>query len=236
VHTLGIILGYVMSPAFFAGAIVTLEISICGLAGGLAIGLLLALLQQGGIPGERPFRLFYLWFFRGTPVLFQVIFIFNVLPSFGIVLSGFSCAVLGLALNEGANMSEILRSGLQSTARGQRLAARALGMDEFSILRLVIFPQAIRVVLPPIGNEFINMLRLSALVSVIAVQELTLVANQTAASSFRYLEALSAAGIYYLAITSAFMLLQHLSERWADPKSRRDGVRALVLRETGRPT
>ncbi len=81
-QTISIILGYVMSPAFFAGAIVTLEISICGLAGGLAIGLLLALLQQSGIPGERPFRLFYLWFFRGTPVLFQVIFIFNVLPTF----------------------------------------------------------------------------------------------------------------------------------------------------------
>ncbi len=107
-------------------------------------------------------------------------------------------------------------------------------MDEFRILRLVIFPQAIRVVLPPIGNEFINMLRLSALVSVIAVQELTLVANQAASSSFRYLEALSAAGIYYLAITSAFMLLQHVSERWADPKSRREGVRLLVLEEIGK--
>jgi polar amino acid transport system permease protein len=230
-NTIGIILGYMMSPAFIAGAIVTLEVSICGLIGGLFVGLLLALLQQAAVPGERPFRLFYLWFFRGTPVLFQVIFIFNVLPSFGIVLSGFSCAVLGLALNEGANMSEILRSGLQSTAKGQRLAARSLGMDEVRILRLVVFPQAIRVVLPPIGNEFINMLRLSALVSVIAVQELTLVANQTAASTFRYLEALSAAGIYYLAITSIFMLLQYASERWANPRSRRAGVRNMVLKE-----
>jgi polar amino acid transport system permease protein len=232
-ETIGIILGYMTSSAFVAGAIVTLEVSVCGLIGGLIIGLLLALMQQSAVPGERPFRLFYLWFFRGTPVLFQVIFIFNVLPTFGIVMSGFSCAVLGLALNEGANMSEILRSGLQSTAKGQRLAARSLGMDEFRILKLVVFPQAIRVVLPPIGNEFINMLRLSALVSVIAVQELTLVANQAAASSFRYLEALSAAGIYYLAITSVFMLLQHASERWADPKSRREGVRAMVLKKIG---
>ncbi|MBW5435728.1 amino acid ABC transporter permease [Bradyrhizobium canariense] len=230
-QSINIIIEYLMSPAFRAGAIVTLEISICGLVGGLLIGLFLALLQQSAVPGERPFRLFYLWFFRGTPVLFQVIFIFNVLPAFGIVLSGFSCAVLGLALNEGANMSEILRSGLQSTVKGQRLAARALGMDEFRILKLVVFPQAMRVVLPPIGNEFINMLRLSALVSVIAVQELTLVANQAASSSFHYLEALSAAGIYYLAITTIFMALQHVSERWADPRSRRQAVRNMVLND-----
>ena len=110
-------------------------------------------------------------------------------------------------------MTEIFRSGLGAVNAGQRDAARALGMSEWHVMRLVVLPQALRVVIPPIGNQFIGMLKLSALVSVIGVQELLLVADQTASGNFRYIETLVAAGIYYLALTTVFMLIQSTIER-----------------------
>jgi len=219
-ETLAVIGAYVVSPAFVEGAWLTVRLSVAALAGGFAIGLLLALLQEIPGPFVRWLALGYLWVFRGTPVLFQLIFVFNVLPSFGLLLSGFASAVLSLALNEGANMSEILRSGLRAVPAGQRRAAKALGLTPLAVLRVVVLPQALRVVLPAIGNQLINMLRLSAIVSVIAVQDLMLVANQEAASNFRYLEALVAAGLYYLAITTGFMALQSLLERAVDRRRR----------------
>jgi polar amino acid transport system permease protein len=155
----------------------------------------------------------YLWLFRGTPVLLQIVFAFNVLPSFGVVLPGYACAVLALGLNEAAYMAEIFRSGIGAIPAGQREAARSLGLAEWRIMRLIVLPQAIRIVVPAIGNQFISMLKLSALVSVIGVRELLLIADQAAASNFRYLEALAAAGVYYLALTSLFVVVQHRIER-----------------------
>jgi polar amino acid transport system permease protein len=204
---------YLTSPRFFNAAMMTLLISILSLIGGMVVGLFLALMQEARFGGLRAAAVGYLWLFRGTPVLFQLIFVFNVLPSFGFVLSGFACAILALSLNEGAYMAEIMRSGIRTVGKGQRNAARALGMQEWQVMRWVVLPQALRVIIPPIGNQFIGMLKLSALVSVIAVEELLLVANQTASSNFRYLEALAAAGIYYLAMTTVFMVMQSLIER-----------------------
>jgi polar amino acid transport system permease protein len=204
---------YLISERFYHAALMTLLISICSLVGGMVVGLVLALMQEAKWAPPRMLAVGYLWLFRGTPVLFQLIFVFNVLPSFGFVLSGFACAILALSLNEGAYMAEIMRSGIRTVGAGQRNAARALGMPEWQVMRWIILPQALRVIIPPIGNQFIGMLKLSALVSVIAVEELLLVANQTASSNFRYLEALAAAGIYYLAMTTVFMLLQSLIER-----------------------
>ena len=118
-------------------------------------------------------------------------------------------------------MAEILRSGMEAVTKGQRTAGLALGMTRSQVMRLIVVPQAMRVVLPPMGNQLIGMLKLSSLVSVIAVQELLLVANQTASANFRYVEALTAAGIYYLAFTTIFMFMQSLVERrlnWRGPK------------------
>ena len=143
----------------------------------------------------------------------QIIFAFNVLPSFGIILSGPVCAVLALGLHEAAYMTEIIRGGLAAVTAGQRDAARALGMAEWRVMRLVVLPQALRLVIPPIGNQFVGMLKLSALISVIGVRELLLAAEQAASGTFRYLEALSAAGLYYLAFTTLLMYLQHTLER-----------------------
>lgn len=220
-----LILDYVVSAPFFHAALMTLSISILSLFWGMVVGLLLALLQEARWWPLQVLAVGYLWLFRGTPVLFQLIFVFNVLPGFGILLPGFTCAVLALALNEGAYMAEIMRSGIRAVGRGQRMAARALGMPDRQVMRWVVLPQALRIVIPPIGNQFIGMLKLSALVSVIAVQELLLVANQTASSNFRYVEALSAAGVYYLGLTSLLMLGQGLVER----RLRRRGSRRAAL-------
>ncbi|WP_347554124.1 amino acid ABC transporter permease [Robbsia sp. KACC 23696] len=225
-----LLLEYMTSGVFARGALVTLWLTVVSLIFGMGLGLVLALLQNMRSRIARTVVFAYLWLFRGTPVLFQIIFIYNVLPSFGIRFSAFVCAVLALSLNEAAFMAEIFRSGLHAVKRGQRTAGFALGMTRAKVFRHIVLPQALRVVLPPIGNQMIGMLKLSALVSVIAVQELLLVADQTASANFRYLEALSAAGIYYLALTTLFMLVQSWLERALDPK-RRAQIKRLSMTE-----
>jgi polar amino acid transport system permease protein len=224
-----LILEYFLSPRFVSGAALTLWITVISLFFGILVGLLLALLQESKNRYLKALAIAYLWLFRGTPALFQIIFVFNVLPQFGITLSNFLSGVVALAMNEGAYMSEIIRSGLQAVGRGQRTAARALGMKEWQVMRYVVLPQALRVIIPPTGNQFIGMLKLSALVSTVAVEDLLLVANQAASSNFRYLEALSAAGIYYLIFTTLFMLAQARIEDWASGKRRRRARRATLV-------
>jgi polar amino acid transport system permease protein len=208
-----IMLGYLFSFNFLHAAWMTVWISLAALGAGMLIGLLLAagqevpsLIIRGVIAG-------YLWLFRGTPVLLQLVFAFNVLPVFHMVLPAYACAVLALGLNEGAYMTEIMRSGIRAVGPGQRLAARALGLEDRQIMLWVVLPQALRIVIPPIGNQFNGMLKLSALVSVIGVQELLLTADQTASMNFRYLETLTAAGIYYLVMTTVLMVIQVFIER-----------------------
>ena len=217
---------YLVSADFFRGAVMTLSLSIASLATGMLVGLVLAVGQEVPLRPVRWVVVFYLWLFRGTPVLLQLVFAFNVLPAFGLLLPGFACAVLALGLNEGAYMAEIMRSGIRAVGPGQRLAARALGLEDWRVMRWVVLPQALRIIIPPIGNQFIGMLKLSALVSVIGVQELLLVADQTASGNFRYVEALTAAGVYYLALTTVFMMVQSAIER---SYRRRPSARRAVL-------
>jgi polar amino acid transport system permease protein len=216
--------GYLLSFDYAAAAANTLWISLASLILGLCVGLLLAVAREAGFAPLGALVNVYLWLFRGTPVLLQIVFAFNVLPSFGIVLPGYTCAILALGLNEGAYMAEIIRAGIRAVGQDQRDAAQALGLREGQTMRLIVLPQAFRIVIPPIGNQFIGMLKLSALVSVIGVHELLLVADQSASSNFRYLEALSAAGIYYLALTTLFMAVQSRIERALsrEPSKRRD--------------
>jgi polar amino acid transport system permease protein len=208
-----LMLGYLFSLNFAYAALNTIWISLASLLVGMLIGLLLAAGR------EIPSRVLgaaiwaYLWLFRGTPVLLQLVFAFNVLPLFHIVLPAYGCAVLALGLNEGAYMTEIMRSGIRAVGPGQRTAARALGFEDRQIMLWVVLPQALRIVIPPIGNQFNGMLKLSALVSVIGVQELLLMADQTASMNFRFLETLTTAGIYYLAMTTVLMVIQVFIER-----------------------
>ena len=137
---------YLLSFDYFAAALNTLWISLAALLLGLTVGLLLSVCHDAKFAPLRAIVLSYLWLFRGTPVLLQIVFAFNVLPSFGIVLPGYVCAVLALGLNEGAYMAEIIRAGIRGVGVGQREAARSLGLDEWRIMRLVVLPQAIRIV------------------------------------------------------------------------------------------
>lgn len=212
---------YLISPVFFRGAEMTLVISVTSIVFGILGGLVLGLMQQSRFTVMQVGAFIYIWFFRGTPVLFQLVFVFNVLPSFGLLFSGFTSAILALSLNECAYQAEIMRSGLSAIGKGQHTAARALGLHKWQVMRYVILPQAFRIIIPPIGNQFMGMLKLSALVSVIAVEELLLVANQEASATFRYFEALSAAGIYYLFLTTVYMIFQQRIENWADWEKRR---------------
>jgi polar amino acid transport system permease protein len=208
-----LMLHYLFSVNFLHAALMTLWISIASLFVGMLIGLLLAAGQEARSRVVRGAIFLYLWLFRGTPVLLQLVFAFNVLPLFHIVLPAYSCAVLALGLNEGAYMTEIMRSGIRAVGPGQRLAARALGFEDRQVMLWIVLPQALRIVIPPIGNQFNGMLKLSALVSVIGVQELLLMADQTASMNFRFLETLTVAGIYYLAMTTVLMVIQIFIER-----------------------
>jgi polar amino acid transport system permease protein len=219
--SLDLVFQYLLSPTFFHGAAMTLLITVSSLVFGLLAGFVLALVNQVKFLPVRLIAVFYLW-------LFQIIFIYNVLPTFGIRLTAFASGVIALSLNEGAYMAEIIRSGLQAIKSGQRTAGMALGMTRLMVMRYVVLPQAARIMLPPIGNQTIGMLKTSALVSVIAVEELLLVANQTASATFRYFEALSAAGIYYLALTTIFMAGQYWMERSLEPKRSRAPKRSVL--------
>ena len=153
----------------------------------------------------------------------------NGLPQLWSVFTGnwfkaFLAAFIALTLNEAAYMSEIIRAGLMSVDPGQELAARALGMTRRQILRLVIVPQAIRIVIPPTGNEFITLLKLTSLASVISLHELLTASQELAAVKFQYPEAYLAALVYYLAIVSVLMAAQGRLERrytWSSARRRR---------------
>ncbi|MBV9828746.1 MAG: amino acid ABC transporter permease [Alphaproteobacteria bacterium] len=220
------LLDYLFSFNFAHAALVTLWISLASLLCGMLIGLTLAAGQEVPSRAVRGVIMFYLWLYRGTPVLLQLVFAFNVLPLFGIVLPAYACAVLALGLNEGAYMTEIMRSGIRAVGPGQRVAARALGMEERQIMLWVVLPQALRIVIPPIGNQFNGMLKLSALVSVIGVQELLLIADQTASMNFRFLETLTVAGLYYLAMTTVLMIIQGFIEQLCQRRRGRTPVRS----------
>jgi polar amino acid transport system permease protein len=212
---------YVLSGNFLRGALITLALTVLSQTIGILIGLVVALARTSRWGFVRAAAGFYIWFLRGTPVLLQLIFVFAALPQFGIRFSAFQSAVIALSLNEGAYMAEIIRAGIASVSSGQRLASRALGMKEWQVMRFVVLPQALRVIIPPTGNQFIGMLKTSALASVISVQELLLTAQRTASANFDYVPALTSAAVYYLALTTLFTLLQRRLEQRLSIEHRR---------------
>ena len=158
--------------------------------------------------------LFYVSLIRGTPLLLQIFFFFLALPQLGIVLPGLWAGVLALGLNYGAYMSEIFRAGLEAVGKGQREAATALGMTPGQTLRRIVLPQAFRFAIPPTGNEFIAMLKDSALVSTTGfVQEILWRAQKVGRANFRSFEALLIAAIFYWVMTLFFTALQSRLEK-----------------------
>jgi polar amino acid transport system permease protein len=206
------------SDPYWKGALLALALTVVSLAAAVVIGFALALGRGSRLRAVRAFVFFYNWLFRATPTLLQLIFVWYALPQLWPVFAGswftpFEAAFVTLSLNEAAYMSEIIRAGLLSVDPGQEVAARALGMTRKQILRRVIVPQAIRIIIPPTGNEFITLLKLTSLASVISLQELLTASQQLAAVKFQYPEAYLAALVYYLAIVSVLMVLQARLER-----------------------
>jgi polar amino acid transport system permease protein len=155
----------------------------------------------------------YVSLVRGTPLLVQIYFVYLALPEVGIVLGPIEGGILALGFNYGAYMTEIFRAGIQAVPRGQTEAARALGMPEALILRRIVLPQAIRIVIPAIGNEFIAMIKDSALVSVISVTELLWRARRAGTGAFQTLPALLLAAAMYWILTIIFSFFQEWLER-----------------------
>ena len=206
------------SGPYWSGALLALGLASAALAAAVAIGFFLALGRESRLRAVRIFVFLYNWIFRATPTLLQLLFIWNGLPQIWSTFASdwfkpFLAAFIALSLNEAAYMSEIIRAGLLSVDPGQELAGRALGMTRPRILRRVIVPQAIRIVIPPTGNEFITLLKLTSLAYVISLHELLTASQVRGAADFHYAEAYAAAVVYYLVIVSVLMAIQAQLER-----------------------
>ncbi|AGS25508.1 amino acid ABC transporter permease [Rhizobium etli] len=222
---------YIFDPSILQGLYATIWLTIAAMLIGTSLGTVLAIMRISKNPLLSRFASAYAWLFRGSPLLVQLIFWYNLsalyptidigIP-FGPTLASldanqyitiYVAAVLGLGLNEGAYMSEIVRSGLNAVPQGQREAAEALGMTGPRILFRIILPQAMRVIVPPTGNQLIGMLKTTSLVSVIAMQELLYSAQLIYSTNFQTIPLLIVASIWYLVLTTILSFVQYLLER-----------------------
>ncbi|MBX3053052.1 MAG: amino acid ABC transporter permease [Caldilineaceae bacterium] len=201
----------------FNGVWLTILLSVLSIALATVLSLLGALGRLSKYPPAYALATFYISLIRGTPLLLQIIFFFLALPQLGIRLTGLSAGVLALGLNYGAYMTEIMRAGIQAVDVGQREAALAIGMTQGQIMRRIVLPQALRLVIPPIGNQFIAMLKDTSLISVTGfVWELLWRAQKMGRANFRSLEALLIAAVFYWIITILFSIVQaNIEERLA---------------------
>ncbi|MFF3849549.1 amino acid ABC transporter permease [Streptomyces sp. NPDC002328] len=210
-----------------AGAGRTLLISILSMVLGVVLGVILAVMRLSKNPVTNSVAWLYIWFFRGTPVYVQLLMWFNLALIFPVlnlgpiykdemtdVMTPFMCALLGLGLNEAAYMAEICRAGLLAVDEGQTEASHALGMSHTKTLRRIVIPQAMRVIVPPTGNEFINMLKTSALVYAVTYNELLRSTSVIGSQSYAVMEMLFVASIWYLVMTSVFSVFQYYLERY----------------------
>ena len=202
-------------PALLRGALVTLETSLLAVVLGVAVGTGLTVLRQSRRrPVEWACQL-YMSVMRGTPLFIQILMVYYVLPGVGLDIPRFFAGVIALSLNSGAYVTEILRGGLSAIPRGQIDAARAVGMPRSLIWRHILLPQTFVMVLPPLTVEFTSLLKASALLSVIAVVELTRTAQQIIAATFRPIELWLATGGLYFVMCSALASFARRLERRA---------------------
>ncbi|RBQ19376.1 amino acid ABC transporter permease [Spongiactinospora rosea] len=218
---------YLRDVSIGRGIVITLELTVLCMLVGLVLGTVIAIGRMSPNPVIRATAFGYIWFFRGTPVLVQLLFWFNLAAlypqiTFGIpgvaldantLITPMMAAVLGLGLNEAAYMAEIVRAGIQSVPPGQSEAASALGLTRLETMRRVILPQAMRVIIPPTGNETIGMLKTTSLVSVLAVPDLLYSAQTIYARTFETIPLLIVASIWYIVVTSILSVGQYYLER-----------------------
>ncbi|WOD13708.1 amino acid ABC transporter permease/ATP-binding protein [Paraburkholderia kirstenboschensis] len=213
---MNLFLHYLGLPYLLSGIGFTIAVTALGLAGGLIVGLVLASMQLSKVRPLAAIARGYTVIFRGTPLILQLVFAYDALPHIGLKLSAMGAAGLALAANEGPFIAEILRAGVLGVDRGQLLAGQALGMTPTVLLRRVIAPQAIRTMIPALGNESVSALKNSSLASVIAVDELTLRSTQLASSTFDFFSIFFASGLMYLVLTGVVAAIQLFAETALD--------------------
>jgi len=204
------------SETFLVPALTTLGITFAAMALAIMLGFGGALAALSRFRALRWLAQGYLGFFRGVPVLVQIVFWYNALPVLtnnAINLPALIAGTIALGLNEGAYMTEIIRSGLISVDPGQREAARALGMTKARAMRRIVLPQALRVIIPPTGNQFIAMLKTTSLLFAIAVPEIFSTGTNIYSQNFKYFEVLLVVSLWYLALTAILTALQKVIER-----------------------
>jgi polar amino acid transport system permease protein len=190
------------------GAATTILISLVSIAIASVIALVTALAKLSGNPVLYGISSFYISFFRGLPLLMQIYLIYLGLPQIGFVIDAIPAGITALAVCYGAYMAEIFRAGIQGVGKGQREAAYALGLNPRITFFKVVFPQAMRLIIPPTGNQFIAMLKDSSLVSVVGVWELTFLARTQGKSEFKHIEMLITAALIYWVMSICFELIQ----------------------------
>jgi polar amino acid transport system permease protein len=206
-------LQYLTLPYLWQGAVMTVEIAAASLVGALILGAILAEIRIAPLAPLRALAGGYIWLIRGTPLLLQLLFLFDVLPAVGVVLPPVPTAIIGFTINESAFFAEIIRGGILSVDRNQTLAAHALGMSPRVTRRRVVMPLALRAILPSLGNEFINLIKGTSLASVISVSELTQRSQFLSSQTFVFFPIFLASGVMYLVLTSGVALGQSLLER-----------------------
>jgi polar amino acid transport system permease protein len=203
---------YMVNPYLLQGALVTLSLTIAAIIGGIVVGCLVSLLRLSNYSWMVIIAKGYIWIFRGTPLLVQLIIIYTGLPQLGIKFNVMESALLGLILNEAAYLAEIIRGGILGVTPGQSNAARALGLNSSQAMIYIVLPQAIRIIIPALGNSVNGLLKTTSVTSVISMEELLRTTQILIQEKFLVLELFTVAAIYYLLMTSIWDIIQRRIE------------------------
>jgi len=222
----GVVGQFFTAPAIMTGLFYTVVMTACAMALGIVLGVVFAVMYMSPNPVLRSVALFYIWFFRGTPLLLQLLIWFNlalVFPTIGVpflfevrtvdVMTPFVATLLGLGLNQGAYTAEVIRSGILSVDKGQTEAAQSIGMTRLVALRRIVLPQAMGVIIPPVGNEFISMVKLTSIASVIQYSEILRNAQTIYYANARVIELLFVAAGWYLIVVTVLQIGQYFLEK-----------------------
>lgn len=204
---------YLVNRYLLGGILVTLWLTFLPIVAGLLVGTVLAVMRLSGRIWLSGVARIYVWVFRGTPLLVQMVLIYTGLPQIGVKFGVVASALLSLTLNEAAYLAEILRAGLSAVPQGQRDAAAALGLRPWTVFARVIWPQAMRLIIPPLGNSVNGLLKATSLASVISMEELMRRGQLLMQVNFEVLEVYCVIAIYYLALTTLWDLVQAPLER-----------------------
>lgn len=192
---------------------VTIPLTVFGFALAMVVALFMALVQYANIKVLKQFARFYIWIFRGTPLLVQLFLAYFGLPKLGIVMDAFPCALLVLGLNEGAYCAETLRSALESVSEGQIEAGYCVGMNYIQIMWHVVLPQAFRTAFPPLSNSLISMLKDTSLAATITVADMFMAAQRVVGRTYEPLWVYSEVALVYLFMSTLLTILQHYGEK-----------------------